>query len=105
MEKHQFKSIGYNATIFAKDLKIGMKLIDYVGVMPTNRRCEIFTVTRVVITKEQVIYRARTDDDGGYYDFAYEENRRFEEPKMRVFFSSIEEGLGYGIPKEDIEET
>jgi len=82
-----------------------MKLIDYVGILDTDKRCDMFTVTRVVVKKDKVIFRARTDDDGGYYDFVYEELRIPEEPKIRVFFSSIEEGLSYGIPKEDIEET
>ena len=105
MKKSLIHKIQYNATIYAKDLKVGMRLIDYVGIQDTDKRCDMFTVTIVVVKKDRVIFRARTDDDGGYYDFVFEELRIPEEPKMRVFFSTIEEGLGYGIAKEDIEET
>ena len=105
MKINDLLSIGYNALIYTKDLKAGMKIIDCVGIVPTDGRCEIFTVTRVEVEKERVIYRAKTDDNCGCYDFAYADERIPEEPKLRVFFSSIEEGLSYGIPKEDIEET
>lgn len=105
MKSNDMTLIAFNATIYAKDLRVGMKFIDYIGVMPSDNRCEIFTVNYVVVEKDRVIFRAKTEDDSGYYDFVYEELRIPEEPKMRVFFSSIEEGLGYGIAKEDIEET
>ena len=99
------EKIQYNATIFAKDLKVGMRLMDEDDPDRPEPESFIFEVVEVKVSDEIVTYREVACGDNGkvIHDFAYDLFRKPEEPKITVFFSSIEEALKFGIKEKDIE--
>ena len=107
----RIQDILYNAVVYCKDLKVGMTLIEEDNPDDLdNSRCCVYIVTSVKVTDEKVFVSTEIADferkrpfhfDG----FDYEFNRKPEEPTCTLFFSSIEEGLKFGLKREDIEVT
>ena len=85
-----------------------MKIIEQDDPNDENSRCRIYIIASVTITKEKVSFKAEVADyeilvPGWIEDFKLEFNRIPEEPYFLIFLSSIEEGLKFGIKREDIE--
>jgi hypothetical protein len=107
MSIEDLKKIQYNADIFAKDLKDGMKIIDEDDCDKPDAISYVFEVSNVVATKEKITFRAvaygRKNEI--IHDFTYDLYREPEEPIITVFFESIKEGLSYGLCKDIIQTT
>ena len=101
------EKIQFNADIYAKDLKDGMKIIDEDDCDKPDAISYVFEISEVVVTKEKVSFRAVTYSKDGkiIHDFTYGLFREPEEPMLTVFFSSIEEGKRYGLFKDKIKST
>ena len=107
MTKDDFEKIQFNADIYAKDLKDGMKIIDEDDCDKPDAISYVFDVSEVVVTKEKVTFReiAYGKNKQIIYDFIHEIFREPEEPMLTVFFSSVEEGKKFGIAKDKIQTT
>ena len=101
------EKIQFNADIYAKDLKEGMKIIDEDDCDKPDAISYVFEVSEVVVTKEKISFRAIAYGRGGkiIHDFTYGLFREPEEPMLTVFFSSVEEGVKFGIAKDKIQTT
>ncbi len=107
MTLDDLEKIQFNADIYAKDLKEGMKIIDEDDCDKPDSISYVFEVSEVVVTKEKVSFRAVTygKDEKIIHDFTYGLFREPEEPMLTVFFSSVEEGEKFGIAKDKIKTT
>ena len=102
------KDFIYHAFVDCINLKPGMKIMEQDDPNDENSRCRIYIIASVTITREKVSFQAEVADyekrvPGWIEDYKLEFNRTPEEPYFLIFLSSVEEGLKFGIKREDIE--
>ena len=105
MEKEDLKLIKYNASISVDDIKVGMKIIDVIEQDDKETKICVFDVLDVDTTsKDEITFKARAvdHDQNKVHDYIYDIDRG---TKLKVYFSSIKEGLKFGIKRKDIEIT
>ena len=107
MKLEDLETIRYNAKIYAKDLKDGMKIIDEDDCDKADSITYIFDVRDVKVTDEKILFRAIAHGDNNeiIHDFTYTLYRKPEEPELIVFFSSKDKGIKFGIKEQDIQDT
>lgn len=107
MKLEDLKSVRFCAKIYAKDLKNGMKIIDEDDCDKVDSITYIFDVCDVKVTSKKVLFRAIAygEQNEIICDFNYTLYRKPEEPELIVFFSSIDEGIKFGIKEQDIHDA
>lgn len=105
MKKNDLLKMMYSATIYAKDLKAGMRIIDDCPDDDSNVADNIFEIAEVHVSDKVVSFRAifKNENNEPEFDYTYDICREPEEPTIVVFFTSTEEGMKYGIDEKEIQ--
>lgn len=105
MKMNDLSKIAYSATIYAKDLKAGMRIIDDCPDDNSDVLNNLFEIADVNVSDKVVTFRAVffNENNEPEFDYTYDIYREPEEPTIVVFFSSIEEGVKFGIDEKEIQ--
>ena len=84
-----------------------MKILDEDDCDKPDAIWHVFEISNVVVTKEKITFRAVAYGRSNEIirDFTYDLYREPEDPIITVYFESIEEGVSYGLSKDNIQTT
>ena len=104
MKKSDLLKMAYSATIYAKDLKVGMRIVDDCPNENSDAIDNLFEIAEVNVSDKVVTFRAvfYNKNNVPEFDYTYDICREPEEPTIVVFFSSLEEGKKFGIDEKEI---